>query len=144
MSLFAKNLRFLRKQKGLNQEEISGLFNKRANTVGNWENGKSEPSIGELIRLADFFKVGLQQLLHSDLQKKAFEMLDSGDDPVSEKPPVTTYRLNEGVTSMAQDAGDDSFWVVLRELRSISGKLDELKQLFESGLPRPGSDKSYH
>ena len=76
MSLFAKNLRFLRKQRSLNQEEVSVLFKKRANTIGNWENGKSEPSIGELIKLADYFKVGLQQLLHSDLQKAALEAMD--------------------------------------------------------------------
>lgn len=144
MSLFAKNLRFLRKQRGLNQDEISGLFNKRANTVGNWENGKSEPSIAELIKLADFFKIGLQQLLHQDLQERAFEVMDSAADPASDKQTSFTYPVNGNSDGLAPEASQDSFWLILRELRSISEKLDELKLIGESGLHKPGSDKSYH
>jgi len=144
MSLFAKNLRFLRKQRGLNQDEISGLFNKRANTVGNWENGKSEPSIGELVKLADFFKIGLQQLLHTDLQEKAFEVMDSAADSASDRQTSFSYTINENSDSLAPEISQDSFWLILRELRSISEKLDELKQIGGSGLHKPGSDKSYH
>lgn len=144
MSLFAKNLRFLRKQRGLNQDEVSGLFNKRANTVGNWENGKSEPSIAELVKLADLFKIGLQQLLHQDLQAKAFEVMDSAADPALNKQVSSVYPVNENSESLAPEAGQDSFWLILRELRSISKKLDELKLIGESGLHKPGSDKSYH
>ncbi len=66
MSLFSKNLRFLRKKGSLSQEEISLLFNKRANTIGNWENQKSEPSLAELIRLGEYFNVSIQELLHTD------------------------------------------------------------------------------
>jgi transcriptional regulator with XRE-family HTH domain len=144
MSLFAKNLRFLRKQRGLNQDEISGLFNKRANTVGNWENGKSEPNIGELVKLADFFKIGLQQLLHKDLQEKAFEVMDSVVDPASDQQPSFIPPISGSSESLAQEASQDSFWLILRELRSISEKLDELKLIGGSGLHKPGSDKSYH
>ena len=144
MSLFAKNLRFLRKQRGLNQDEISGLFNKRANTVGNWENGKIEPGIGELVKLADFFKIGLQQLLHTDLQEKAFEVMDSTADPAPDKQTSLNYTVNENSDSLAPETSQDSFWLILRELRSISEKLDELKQTGGSGLHKPGSDKSYH
>lgn len=145
MSLFAKNLRFLRKQSSLNQEEVSVLFKKRANTIGNWENGKSEPSIGELIKLADYFKIGLQQLLHSDLQKAALELINpaTGTD-IPHALPVSAYPVNESASSLAQDASADSFWLILRELRSISEKLDDLKGIQESGLHKPGSDKSYH
>jgi transcriptional regulator with XRE-family HTH domain len=56
MSLFSKNLRFLRKKGSYNQEEISFLFNKKANTVGNWENQKSEPNLAELMKLGEYFK----------------------------------------------------------------------------------------
>jgi len=145
MSLFAKNLRFLRKQRSLNQEEVSVLFKKRANTIGNWENGKSEPSIGELIKLADYFKVGLQQLLHSDLQKAALEAMDpAAAQDIPEPIPVHAYPVNDSGTSLAQDGNHDSFWLILRELRSINEKLDDLKLVQDSGPRKPGSDKSYH
>ena len=68
MSLFSKNLRFLRKKGNHNQDEIAILFNKQANTIGNWENRKSEPSLQELIKLGEFFKVSTGDLLQTDLE----------------------------------------------------------------------------
>ena len=145
MSLFARNLRFLRKQRGLNQEHISLLFNKRGNTVGNWENSKSEPSIGELVKLADYFKVGLQDLLHADLQKKSLLATDRETGiPPGDAAPVNAYAMNEAGTSLAQDASQDSFWLILRELRSLNEKLDALKLNIESGSRISFSDKSNH
>ncbi len=145
MSLFARNLRFLRKQRGLNQDDISLLFNKRANTVGNWENSKSEPSIGELVKLADYFKVGLQELLHADLQKKSLQATDTASGiPDAVTAALNTYPVNDAGSSLAQDGSSDSFWLILRELRSMNEKLDALKLFFESGLRIPGSDKSNH
>lgn len=145
MSLFARNLRFLRKQRGLNQDDISLLFNKRANTVGNWENSKSEPSIGELVKLADYFKVGLQELLHADLQKKSLQAIDAASGrPDSVTTALNTYPVNDAGSSLAQDGSSDSFWLILRELRSMNEKLDVLKLFFESGSRIPDSDKSNH
>ncbi len=65
MSSFSKNLRYLRKKGNHNQDEISNLFNKRANTIGNWENQKSEPSLTELIKLGEYFNVSLQDLAYN-------------------------------------------------------------------------------
>ena len=145
MSLLAKNLRFLRKQKGVNQKEVSLLFKKQANTIGNWENGKSEPSIGELIKLAEYFNVGMQQLLHADLQKAALAAINPlADADIPETAPPQAYPVNDSGISLAQDGSHDSFWLILRELKSINEKLEDLKQNKESGPRRPGSDKSYH
>ncbi len=63
MSIFSKNLRFLRKKGNHNQEDIAILFKKKANTIGNWENQKSEPALAELMKLADFFQVSTENLL---------------------------------------------------------------------------------
>jgi transcriptional regulator with XRE-family HTH domain len=145
MSLFAKNLRFLRKQRGVNQKEVALLFQKQANTIGNWENGKSEPSIGELIKLAEYFNVGMQQLLHADLQKAAIAAINPLAYPdIQETASPHAYPVNDSGTSLAQDDSHDSFWLILRELKSINEKLEDLKQNKESGPRRPGSDKSYH
>jgi transcriptional regulator with XRE-family HTH domain len=145
MSVFARNLRFLRKQRGLNQDEISLLFKKRANTVGNWENSKSEPSIGELVKLADYFKVGLQELLHTDLQKQTLNAIDAASSNTAvTSQPVKSYSLNDSSSSLAQDGNSNSFWLILRELGSVNEKLDSMKSLLESGARKPVSDKSNH
>lgn len=145
MSLFARNLRFLRKQRGLNQDEISLLFNKGANTVGNWENSKSEPSIGELVKLADYFKVGLQELLHTDLQKQTLNAIEaaSGNSSASGQP-LKSYSINDPSLSLAQDGNSNSFWLILRELGSVNEKLDTIRSLLESGVRKSGFDKSNH
>ena len=143
MSLFSKNLRFLRKKGSLNQEEISLLFNKRANTIGNWENQKSEPSMAELIRLGEFFNVSIQELLHTDIELHSIQKESSAvtDTPsISSKP----YPLQEPVVSAANEGGQDAFWIILKELRALNEKLDLLASRAEFSTLKTSSDKSAH
>lgn len=137
MSLFSKNLRFLRKKGNHNQDEISILFNKRANTIGNWENQKSEPSLAELMKLGEFFKVSTEDLLHVDLEKHSFHQ-DLGSTPVQ------PYSIQELPASMAGEGSPDAFWIILRELRAINQKVDLLVSGVESTGFKKNSDKSYH
>jgi len=129
MSLFAKNLRFLRKKGNHNQEEIAVLFNKQANTVGNWENRKSEPNLQELIILGEFFKVSTEDLLQTDIEEQSVSSCSPADHPVS---------------SVTSEAGPDAFWLILRELRAVHEKVDLLVADRESSGTKRNSDKSYH
>src|ERR1700722_11358670 len=118
MNLFSKNLRFLRKKGNHNQDEISFLFDKRANTIGNWENQKSEPSLAELIKLGEYFKVSIQELLHTDLEMQSFQNdLGSKTSDTTGQVPKS-YVLQEPVNSMANEGSEDAFWIILRELRA--------------------------
>ena|ERR1017187_160071 len=144
MSLFSKNLRFLRKKGNHNQDEISILFNKRANTIGNWENKKSEPSLAELIKLGEYFKVTIQELLHTDLEMQSFQH-DLGSkisDNTGHIPK--SYTLQEPVNSMANEDSEDAFWIILRELRAVNDKLDLLASGMELSTLKKNSDKSSH
>ena len=143
MNLFSKNLRFLRKKGNHNQEEIASLFKKRANTIGNWENQKSEPSLGELMKLGDFFKVSAEDLLNKDLEAASLHAgrnSSSDSSAMLQKP----YLLQEPVSSMASEAGPDAFWLILRELRAVNEKVDLLITGMETTGPGKHSDKSYH
>jgi transcriptional regulator with XRE-family HTH domain len=142
VSLFSKNLRFLRKRENLNQEQIAVLFNKKANTIGNWENQKSEPSLAELIRLGEYFKVTTQDLVHTDLENHSGS---AGMVPRPKKDQnVKLYETQEVSTSIANEDNPDAFWIILRELRALNQKVDLLvSDLNSTGLKR-NSDKSYH
>jgi transcriptional regulator with XRE-family HTH domain len=153
MSLFSKNLRFLRKRGNHNQDEISILFNKRANTIGNWENQKSEPNLAELMKLGEYFKVSIQDLLHSDMGKLSDTpvMEKLSDPPVMETPSATLSRpmikshfIQEPVSGAARESSPDAFWLILRELRAIGEKVDSLVSGMESTGFKKSSDKSYH
>src|SRR5580693_8972809 len=133
MSLFSKNLRFLRKKSNHNNVEISILFNKRANTIGNCENQKSEPSLAELMKLGDFFKVSVQELLNTDLEMQSFQQNSEAKAADNSRQISKSYSIQESVNSMANEGSEDAFWIILRELRAVNEKLD----LLASGMEFP-------
>lgn len=53
----------LRTEKGLSQREISKIFNISQGTYNNWENGKTQPSIEQLIQLAEYFGTSVDYLI---------------------------------------------------------------------------------
>ena len=62
MSIFGDNIKRLRKNKGLKQQEIAELLGVKRNTYSDWENGKTDPSFENLVKLADLFDVSLDWL----------------------------------------------------------------------------------
>ena len=62
MTIFTERLKELRKNKGLKQQEIAELLGIKRNTYSDWENGKTEPSFENLIKLADLLEVTLDWL----------------------------------------------------------------------------------
>jgi transcriptional regulator with XRE-family HTH domain len=143
MSIFSKNLRFLRKKANYNQEDIALLFQKQANTVGNWENRKSEPSLQELIKLGEFFKIGMEDLLHADLEalSQVSPLSLTEDFPVR---PVRLHDQTERSGGLTMEAGPDAFWLILRELRAMHEKVDLLMADRASATVKRNADKSYH
>ncbi|WP_374788052.1 helix-turn-helix domain-containing protein [Lactococcus lactis] len=63
MSVFAEQLKTLRKINGITQKELAEKLKIKQNSYSDWENGKSEPNIEMLVRLADYFDVSVDYLL---------------------------------------------------------------------------------
>ena len=59
---FQESLKLLRKSNGLGQDKLAEKLNISPKTVSHWETGNTEPSISQLIQLADFFDVSLDEL----------------------------------------------------------------------------------
>ncbi|MCH5155865.1 MAG: helix-turn-helix transcriptional regulator [Clostridiales bacterium] len=59
----SKNLTFLRKQKGLTQQEVSAKLNITYQSYQAYELGTSAPSLVNFIKLAKFFDVSYDSLL---------------------------------------------------------------------------------
>ena len=53
----------LRTEKELSQRDIAKVFNVSQGTYNNWENGKTQPSIEQLISLASLFEVSVDYLI---------------------------------------------------------------------------------
>jgi transcriptional regulator with XRE-family HTH domain len=148
MSIFSKNLRYLRKRGNHNQEDIALLFRKKANTIGNWENQKSEPALAELMKLAEYFQVSTEDLLLTDLASQSHSLATIGEAVTSTNKSIRSlesYKLPEFSShSEAKDAGQDAFWLILREMRALTEKVDLLIAAGESAGAKRNSDKSYH
>ena len=63
MNNFSKNLKELRIEKGLSQQELAQIFNVTQSTVAKWESGEREPNFSILIQIAKLFKVSTDILL---------------------------------------------------------------------------------
>lgn len=53
----------LRTEKGLSQRSIAKILNISQGTYNNWENGKTEPSIAQLIEISKFFEISVDYLI---------------------------------------------------------------------------------
>ena len=60
---FKENLKQLRIEKGLSQDELAKLLNTSLKTISHWETGYSEPSLTQLCELAKIFDISTEELL---------------------------------------------------------------------------------
>ena len=60
---FKENLKQLRKESGLSQSQLAVTLNLTVKTISHWETGYTEPSIKQILELAEFFHVNLEDLL---------------------------------------------------------------------------------
>ncbi len=60
---FKENLKQLRKESGLSQTKLASALNLTVKTISHWETGYTEPSIKQILELAEYFKVPLEDLL---------------------------------------------------------------------------------
>lgn len=64
-----KNLKYLRKLRGLTQEEFATKLNIKRSLLGAYEEERAEPRIDVLELVSDTFKISLDELLRKDLSE---------------------------------------------------------------------------
>ena len=64
---FANNLRHLRIQSGMTQEELAKKLDKDYSTIGKWELGQRSPIMTDVIRVAELFDISLEKLIGSSI-----------------------------------------------------------------------------
>ena len=71
-TFFSQNLRFLRckMSEKTSQEKLAELLNIKKPTLGSYESGRAEPKYMDLISLAEFFNVEVDELLKEDLSTR--------------------------------------------------------------------------
>jgi transcriptional regulator with XRE-family HTH domain len=127
MNFLGKNIRHIRKQLSKTQSEIASLLKKGQTTVGNWENGISEPNLEELIVLSNYFDIPLDILIKVDLGATSGYM---GNRP----PGTVKYDHSTEDLTVVRDREDKLFYV-LQEIKNIR---EEIAHIY-SRLPAQDS-----
>ncbi len=112
MSLFGKNIKKIRSVKGLSQQAFAEIFDLKRGTLGAYEEGRSEPKIETLIKIANYFSIAIGDLLTQELTVN--ELLkfkgDLTTDPEDLKretfatiPCITENTTNEYISSYCKE-----------------------------------------
>jgi transcriptional regulator with XRE-family HTH domain len=119
-----RNLKFLRKHRKLRQEEMQEQVGFSRSTWSNYENGNTDPSIDNLIKISNFFGISLDDLVTKDLA--AGDIFSEGmvENAGISKP--SSYALNETV-SLANDDGDDVRYL-LNEVAILRKDIDTMRK----------------
>lgn len=72
-----ENIKKLRKEKNLSQEQLAEMLNVSRQAVSKWESGKAYPDIENLILLRDIFNVTLDDLIINDNKTKSEDTIES-------------------------------------------------------------------
>ncbi|HFH6894347.1 TPA: helix-turn-helix domain-containing protein [Streptococcus agalactiae] len=68
--LFSQNLKKKRQESGLKQQEIADMMEVNRVTYTNWENGKREPTLENVVKLAKILKTTTDNLLGQTIYSK--------------------------------------------------------------------------
>lgn len=139
-----ENLKLLRKRKKRSQEEVASLLNITRSAYNSYENGVAEPGLSILIKLSDFFQLGIDRLVRLDLSRlpesKLLE-LDKGFDM-----DLTGSRLRILATTVNQENEDNIELVPVKAKAGYtSGYADPnyIKVLPAFNLPFLSPNKKY-
>jgi transcriptional regulator with XRE-family HTH domain len=118
MHYLGKNMRYLRKQLSKTQSEIASLIKKGQTTIGNWENGISEPNLDELLIISNFFDIPLDPLVKIDLAEVSAPHRPGAANAVPyDHSPETPAQVRER---------DDKLSYVLQEIKSLREEMERL------------------
>ena len=79
MNFISSNIKYLRLQKGLTQEDLANIVNKSRVLISQWESDSREITTEDIIKLSDYFNVPMDNLVGKDLrvhQNNSFDELE--------------------------------------------------------------------
>lgn len=88
-------IRELRKEKGLTQEQMAEKFYVSNRTISRWENGKNVPDSTQLVRIAEFFQISVDELIACE--RKEEKLIK---DPKEELKNMASYADEQKVVTI--------------------------------------------
>lgn len=78
---FSSNLKYLRQLKGFTQGQLGEMISVDQTTIGRWEDGNREPTIGNVLNISKIFNMDINNFLNKDLREDEMKNIISlGND----------------------------------------------------------------
>ena len=122
MSFFGKNIKKIRSVKNLSQQAFADIFGLKRATLGAYEEGRSEPKIDTIIKVANHFSVTIDCMLTRDLTVN--ELLKFKADIVAGMHEVDQESFVEVPCITARNTDD---YIVYYENDAFVSQLPQLK-----------------
>jgi transcriptional regulator with XRE-family HTH domain len=101
------NIKFLRGQKKLTQEEFADFVGIKRSSVGAYEEGRAKPTNKTLLIISERFNISVDRLLREDLSKTADASIFVGGAQSHSSDSTTTASGNEKLKVLAITVGED-------------------------------------
>nr|WP_321410625.1 helix-turn-helix transcriptional regulator [uncultured Carboxylicivirga sp.] len=93
MSFFGKNIRKIRSIKKISQSEFASIFDLSRASVGSYEEGRAEPKIEIINKVAKYFSITIDELINKELTVNELYHFDVGNEPVFKNTSVKNITL---------------------------------------------------
>ncbi|WKK82422.2 helix-turn-helix domain-containing protein [Marivirga arenosa] len=87
MTKISENIKFLRKERGLSQTAMAESVGLKRGNIASYEKELAQPSIENLVKIADFFNIDIHQIVNEDLKLEA-------EKPILDKNPFKIIEDN--------------------------------------------------
>lgn len=141
---FGENLKALRKERGLTQEEFAKQSGVSRSAIGMYESGKREPSFETLELFSDFFNVDMNKLLEQEppaappsaqeAEEAPYKAPDRRDIGKRLEAIVNDFDDDNGLAMLEGEEIDEHDKELL--LASIKSSLEQAKLLAKKYTPR--------
>lgn len=114
---FGKNLRILRSQKGVSQQEVADAIHVTRQTLSVWERGAGKPDIYYVHDICEYFDVPIETMLYENI-------LDNRPEPETEELFEQGYYIKNfnkrGFYTIIEEDLEDFFGFISYDLEHIS------------------------
>lgn len=139
MHFIAQNLKTIRKQNGLRQDDLARLLGVKRSAIGAYEEGRADPRIGLLQVISSKFKISLDDLINRSL------------DDEKNLPTVDASGQSIRILPITIDASEDKEVATLVPVKAAAGYLNgfgdiefiESLPTFAMPFPELSRDRTY-
>lgn len=127
---FGKNLKFLRRMKGLSQAELASSLNMTRNNVASYESGIVEPNMKKFLATCIFFNVDPKEMLESILSVRPTEVSLNSNMPSSPVDKYVVDQLDQFVVQTNEMTKILEGYKTFYEMRKDSSEFAHKKELY--------------